>query len=64
MGRGWTNRAQTGGAVRVEQEREYYLTDAEAECLLGILAELLEGQESTHTLSHLLAQLYTHIQEG
>ena len=50
--------------MKLEQEREYYLTDAEAECLLGILAELLEGEEETHTLSHLLAQLYTHIQEG
>lgn len=50
--------------MKLEQEREYYLTDAEAECLLGILAELLEGEEDTHTLSHLLAQLYTHILEG
>lgn len=39
-------------------ETPYYLNDLEAEVLLGILAEQLEGQEDTHTLAGLLAQLY------
>ena len=41
-----------------DYESPYYLTDLKAECLLGILAEQLEGQEDTHTLAGLLAQLY------
>ena len=45
-------------------ETPYYLNDLEAEVLLGILAELLEGEEDTHILSYLLSQLYTHILEG
>ena len=35
-----------------------WLTDLEAETLLGILAELLEGEEDDPILGPVLAQLY------
>jgi hypothetical protein len=41
---------------------EWRLTGEEEECLLGILAEQLEGQEDTHTLGWLLSQLYLRVE--
>jgi hypothetical protein len=45
--------------VTVDGESVLYVTDWEAEELLGLLAETLEDREDGHTLWPILQQLYT-----
>ena len=45
--------------MTVDGESALYLTDWEAEELLGLLAEALDGRENGHILWPVLQQLYT-----